>query len=70
MIGLEPCVRLLGPPSENTVISSQFLAHVGRVMPECTGEGQICQDAQLGCQGKVEMSPRWQYRNVPFSLSR
>jgi hypothetical protein len=29
---------------------------------------EVCQTqaSELACQGKVEMSPRWQSRNVPF----
>jgi hypothetical protein len=30
--------------------------------------GSPCQAHLEGCQGKVEMSPRWQSRNVPFCL--
>ena len=29
--------------------------------------GRACQAANPECRGKVEMSPRWQSRNVPFS---
>ena len=29
---------------------------------------RACKAGQADCQGKVEMSPRWQSRNVPFCL--
>jgi hypothetical protein len=31
-------------------------------------QGQHSQEPGVACQGKVEMSPFWQSRNVPFSL--